>query len=144
MKSKKITVMINPAHLRIGNIVTYSSGGIDSKAWKFVTPHAFQVMDEGELTPQGILLTPQVMADLGFKHRPPGIGGADMWQGAGFWSKKDKDGFTFQLRGNVSTAKGGVLHFQEYPNAHVEFLHELQNLYYIMTRQELDVKLPTI
>lgn len=68
-------------------------------------------------------LTPAILVEKGFKYTAPGISGADMWQGRGFWDNKSKQ---VLLRGNVSTAKGGRLCPMEIPNLIIESVEELE------------------
>jgi hypothetical protein len=84
----------------------------------------------------GIPLTPEILQKCGFEFEPCGISGADMWQGISFWKKG-----VITLRGNVSTAKGGVLHLSGYYNSQIKFIHQLQNIYFALTGKELEVNL---
>jgi len=96
-------------------------------------------MDSGDYSGwnnEPISITPSILQSAGFKFSPCRISGADMWQGMAMWSKGD-----FVLRGNVSTAGGGTLHLAGYFNTQIQYLHELQNLYYAIMREELEINL---
>jgi hypothetical protein len=82
-----------------------------------------------------IIITPQFLQLCGFKYTPCGISGADMWQGLPYWSC----GY-FTLRGRVTTTKGGHLNLAGYYNTEIQYFHQLQNLYYVLTKKELNVE----
>ena len=77
-----------------------------------------------------IPLTDEWMFKFGFKKHKSGIGGADMWQGMNGWSLGDS-GWLF--RGN---SKSG-LKLVGYFNTTINYVHQLQNLYYALTGEEL-------
>jgi hypothetical protein len=83
-----------------------------------------------------IPLTPDILQSAGFKYKKCGISGADMWQGMDFWGNENMN-----LRGNVSTARGGTLHLEAYWNTQIYYVHQLQNLYKALTNNELTINL---
>lgn len=70
-------------------------------------------------------IIPAALQERGFKHKGAGISGADMWQGMAFWVNKEKG---IILRGNISTARGGILHLSGYFNCQLTNLQELDLL----------------
>lgn len=79
---------------------------------------------------KGVTITEEALLRFGFKYAPCGISGADMWQGLGFWSKDD-----IILRGDKKCKY--PLKLQGYINSSYEYIHELQNLFFELTKKEL-------
>lgn len=70
-------------------------------------------------------ITPQSLVDRGFVYHSAGrASGCDQWHGMGFWINKERD---ISLRGNVSTARGGVLYLQAYSKIALDNLEELDS-----------------
>jgi len=137
--------MIQANELRIGNWVANVHTGVPVKVLEVLTSSILINTDTLKFTKsytvpskayKGIPLTPEILQQLGFRFSPCGISGADMWQGMPFWSNDD-----FVLRGNISTAKGGVLRLAGYFNSSVKYLHQLQNLYWCLCGHELEINL---
>ena len=140
--------MINPKELRIGSLVYKLQGDYDSDNDRFnfndddkietvvsidvlqriANPKEYEIFEP-------IPLTPEILQKHGFRYSPCGISGADMWQGMAFWNSD-----VITLRGNISTAKGGILHLAGYFNSQIKYLHQLQNLYFALTGEELQIK----
>lgn len=72
-------------------------------------------------------ITPQVLADHGFKYHSAGISGADMWQGMPWWIHKEED-VGLALRGNTSTAKPKALILAGHFNTQVSTIAQLEVL----------------
>lgn len=90
----------------------------------------------------GIVLTPEILEKCGFYYKPCGISGADMWQGMGFWYRvKELPNQEFLLRGDFSRKRPLLLKLVGWFNSNIEHLHQLQNIYFAITGQELEVKL---
>jgi hypothetical protein len=120
-------------------ILSDSVNSWDNKEGEQPTPfeyvvhnHVLDAVTAGLCVVTGIQLTPEIMSEYGFKFRPCGISGADMWQGMAFWIKDD-----FLLRGNLSRSRAGVLHLEGFFNCQIKYVHELQNLYFAITAKEL-------
>ncbi len=77
-----------------------------------------------------IVLTDKILLEFGFKKHKTGIGGADMWQGMDGWSLGDS-GWLF--RGNPKSGLKLVGYF----NTNINYVHQLQNLYFALTGHEL-------
>lgn len=91
---------------------------------------------------EGIVLTPEILEKCGFYYKPCGISGADMWQGMGFWYRVNElPHQEFLLRGDFSRKKPIALKLVGWFNSNIEYLHQLQNLYWCLCGEELDIKL---
>ena len=120
--------MIDPKQLRIGNFIVHKTGTIIE-----VTAHEIGTLDynphyRSDHTP--IPLTPEILEGCGFVR----IGRYAI--GAG--------GYNEYCNGKVKLLKVGkedvyILAFYE---PKIQYLHQLQNLYFALTGQELTVNLP--
>jgi hypothetical protein len=81
-----------------------------------------------------IPLTDEWMFNFGFKKHKAGMGGADMWQGMSGWGINSDE---WLFRGDT---KGG-LKLVGYFNTNILYVHQLQNLYFDLTGEELTIKL---
>ena len=72
-------------------------------------------------------ITPQVLADHGFKYLAPGISGADQWQGMPWWIHKEED-IGLALRGSTSTANPKALRLASYFNTAICTVAQLETL----------------
>lgn len=133
--------MIKANELRIGNWVLYR----DNNEEKEFKPVQIGVPDlvlisEGlkdvEYSP--IELSPDWLERAGFKYKPCGISGADMWQGMGFWFPKP-NGMNSEIvfRGGFSRTRPIVLKLAGFFNTNCQYVHELQNGYQWLTGEEL-------
>lgn len=116
--------------LRIGNYVELESGiEIQIIAGNLI------YIENGELAVYSVELTEEWMLKFGFTYTKPGIQGADMWQWLGFWRIIKNESIV--LRGNnpmLGLILGG------YFNTHILYVHQLQNLYFALTGEELTIK----
>lgn len=83
----------------------------------------------------GIPLTPEVLDKCGLTRHKCGMSGADMWQGMDGWSINDRFFSGWLFRGN-----GKELKLVGYYNSKIKYLHQLQNLYFALTGEELQYK----
>jgi len=128
--------MIDPSELRKGNIVEYNGEqvkvvGFDEE-YVYLNIPTVDYVGFDEVFP--IEITKQILLDSDFIFKKCGISGADIWQGLDFWDK-ECDMSYLTLRGSI---KHG-LKIQGHINSRIKFLHELQNLYYWITRKELQL-----
>ena len=70
------------------------------------------------------------MLKFGFEKHKCGIGGADMWQGMDAWSINNSG---WLLRGSPDDGLKLVGYF----NSDIQYVHQLQNLYFALTGEEL-------
>jgi len=125
---------MDQAELRIGNQVSFKglwngeveeirSGTIGIKGYDGVfPPDVFE----------GVPITKEILLMYGFTHRKcTGAGGQDEWAGLDFW---EIDGECF-FRGSPK-----YLHLVGYFNTQINYVHQLQNLYYAIKKKKLIIK----
>jgi hypothetical protein len=144
--------MIQANELRIGNLVKYNQLRTETQVAKVIAlihdaPHAMVVykhpsfyapkeIEENEVPAkyvyiEGIPLTPQLLEKCGFV----------LDKGVGVWfDKKEHDGFRITL---WDSHEGRYLFTRQMPSNHIPVfhLHQLQNLYFSLTNQELTIHL---
>ena len=80
-----------------------------------------------------IPLTEEILLKCGFKYREAMAGGQDEWAGYGFWSLNG-----VHLLGHKN---GEVLYYDRRSEVEYKYLHQLQNLYFALTNEELQIEL---
>ena len=134
--------MKNTTGLMIGNYVYGVSDRIEEITYltkdKVKTNHLVLDAESQELSVEDISLIPldeEWMIKMGFEYTPCGISGADMWQGLGFWQNKN---YSIVLRGDKKCKY--QLRLSGYFNSNYNYVHEIQNLYYILIGEQLRIK----
>jgi hypothetical protein len=130
---------MKPNELRIGNLFKDRGGKIlrldlwvGMKLAQRVVLNGFEVhpLTEDLEYCQPIPITEEWLINFGFKKHKCNIGGADMWQGMDAWSINDNN---WLFRGNPIDGLKLVGYF----NSNIEYVHQLQNLYFALTGIEL-------
>ena len=126
------------SELRIGNVLSYkgrwySLFEISRNKLNTQSNRGIDVLfNTSELEP--IPLTEEILLKCGFKYRPCGIQGADMWQGLAYW---DLNGV--HLRGDKKVTNS--LKIQGFIDSEIKYLHQLQNLYWALCGKELNINI---
>ena len=130
--------MINANELRIGNWLAYNDGTF-GKVFGIDTDDV-GIIDEVSPTWDSVInlhpipLTEEILLKCGFVRHKTGIGGCDMWQGMDGWAFGD-NGWLF--RGDPKNGLKIVGYF----NSNIHFIHQLQNIIFALTGEELNVEL---
>ena len=130
--------MIQANEVRLGNRLILSDGSNEFPIT--VEPHDFQQMLDGDRLYKPIPLTPEILEKCGFE-----ITGIQNDTYTLFLSEYDSTKFSRQridfyvdnTHGKVELCRSGVC-FKMVP---CQYLHQLQNLYFALTGQELTVNL---
>ncbi len=109
--------------LRIGNLVQNSNGIFEIST----------LITDITLVCKPILLTEEWMVKFGFKKQENFWGDADRYQGMYSWELDDNICLFQQNFKNEIKLLG-------YSNTKIEYVHQLQNLYYALTNKELTIK----
>lgn len=118
------------SELRIGNYTT------DNVEIKIISAEDILYLSQNDNihSCNAIPLTEEILKKCGLTYRNGGIGGQDQWAGYGHWGI-DKD--EFYLIGT----KSGQIWFQRNDKWKIEYVHQLQNLYFSLTGDELKINL---
>ena len=127
--------MIDAKDLRIGNWVLLNNNHKKVLWFKYdkvcvMNEYPSVIVDLDRIQP--IELTKEILLKCGFKYRPCGIQGADMWQGLAYW---DLNGV--HLRGDKKVTNS--LKIQGFIDSEIKYLHQLQNLFFSLTHKELEI-----
>lgn len=82
-----------------------------------------------------IPLTEEWLLRFGFKYKKCGMCGQDQWANMDFWYIDTQSGEAIVLRGNIKNTKILYPHFTS-----IYYVHQLQNLYFAITGEELTIK----
>lgn len=123
--------------LRIGNYIHIDAPISDEGKLIRVSPYHLTELLNQTISYNPVPLTEEWLVKFGFEYMKCGISGADMWQGMGFWTKElSTDNIT--LRGDKNVSR--PLKLRDYYNCEIKYVHQLQNLYYALTGEELKLK----
>lgn len=131
--------MIQANDLRIGNLLKFNEETVDVESIGFDGVNLRGGYDWSidcefnydELEP--IPLTEDILLKCGFVKHKAGIGGCDMWQGMDAWEMDDE----WLFRGSPERGLKLIGYF----NSNIQYLHQLQNLYFALTGSELNIQL---
>jgi hypothetical protein len=111
--------------LRIGNWINDIMGG-------FCQITADDIANWEAINAQPIPLTPEILEKSGFQ-----------WEVSDHKPQCEKNGVLFFLYEDGSIGVGGWVYsdYIEIGNANARYLHQLQNLYFALTGEELEIKI---
>ena len=118
--------MIDPKELRWGSIVAAQGGGIPREGitwsdYAILEPYGVFMAQTNKCTYDPIPITPEWLERFGFLPYPFNGG----WRHESMWLEIDNMGGYFQYQHGC---------------AEIRYIHQLQNLYYSITGQELTIK----
>jgi len=83
---------------------------------------------------RGVYLNPIWMKRLGFSYRVAGIGGQDQWAGYGTWEHEEAK---IYFHGHKKISDTLPLFYGRNREFRFEFVHEVQNLYLALKKEEI-------
>lgn len=127
--------MINPKELRIGNWVLDTIYLEEDEIGKPLKIEYFHFTQPGDYF-SPIPLTPEILEKAGFRAVDAEIEGFTRVHGRPFYSIVSKSQiFT------LTDEPYGVWHYIDFPYTRLQYLHQLQNLYFALTGEDLNIEL---